>query len=165
MFKVKLKADIKALEKLTKLYPDVSRQVREAKLTEALNLLERWVKEFTPVGAGPTHLRDTIHYDVAISGRKVWGMVGTPAEYAEPVELGTKPHFPPTGPLAHWVERILGIHGPDAERVAFAIAMKIRRKGTKGAKMFERGFSEAEAALMRILEEIPDEIVRRLERI
>lgn len=162
MFEVKLKADLTGVEELSRRYPDVSRDVREAKLTKAILLLERAVMEHTPVGAGPIHLRDTIHHKVGISGKKAWGTLGTPAIYGESVELGTKPHFPPVGPLTHWVERRLGITGKRAESVAFAIALTISRRGTKGAKMFEKGFEESEAAVIRILNEIPAEIVRRI---
>jgi len=164
MFEVKLKTDLTDLEELSRRYPEISRDVREAKVAKAILLLERAVLEGTPVGAGPIHLRDTIHHKVGISGKKVWGTLGTPAIRGESVEYGTKPHFPPTGPLTHWVERKLNIHGKRAERVAFAIALTIAKKGTKGAKMFEKGFDQSEAAMMRILEEIPAEIVRRIGR-
>lgn len=163
MFEVKVKADLKDLERLTKKYPEISVDVREAKLTEALALLERGIIEETPRGAGPIHLADTIHSRVGVSGRKAWGITGTPAEHGEPVELGTKPHFPPTGPIQHWVERVLGITGKEAAGVAFLIARAISRRGTKGAHMFEEGFEASEAGLMRILEQIPAEIIRRVE--
>jgi hypothetical protein len=163
MFKVEIKVDLKDVERLTREYPVVSQQVREAKITEALALLERMVRDETPVGAGPIHLRDTIHPTVGVTGEKVWGILGTPAVYGESVEFGTKPHFPPVGPLVHWVERKLGIQGKEAQSVAFLIARAISKRGTKGAAMFGKGFEQAEAAVTRILMEIPEEIVRRVE--
>ena len=162
MFETKLKVDLKDLEELTREYPEISKDVRISKLTEALNLLEREIKKKTPYGAGPIHLRDTIHEKVRASGKKVIGIIGTPLQHGEPVELGTKPHFPPTGPIQFWVERKLGIAGKEAKGMAFLIARAISKRGTKGAKMFEEGFEEAETRVVRILEEIPGEIVRRI---
>jgi len=162
LLETRLKVDLRDLEQLTKKYPEASRKARIAKLTEALLLLEREIIERTPRGAGPIHLADTIHSDVGVSGKKVWGITGTPVEHGEPVELGTRPHFPPTGPIQHWVERKLGITGKEAASVAFLIARAISKRGTKGAHMFEGGFEAAEARVVRMLEEIPAEIIRRI---
>jgi len=158
----KIIADLKDLEGLTKKYPDESRQAREAKLTEALLLLERAIKLKTPEGAGPMHIRDTIFQKTGMRGESVWGMIGTPAVYGESLEYGTKPHFPPVDPIQHWVEKKLGISGGATHSVAFLIARAISRRGTKGAHMFEKGTEEQEAAVIRILEQIPEDIVRRL---
>ena len=165
MLKTKIIADLKDLKNLTKRYPEVSKDVRVSKLTKALALLERAVKLKTPEGAGPIHLRDSIHPKVSMPGKSVKGLLGTPLAHGESVELGTKPHFPPIGPIQHWVEKKLGISGKEAKSVAFAIAITIARRGTKGAHMFEKGFDENEAQVMRILESIPDEIVARLKKI
>lgn len=177
MLDVKTKIDLKDLEELTKKYPEESRDARVAKITEGLNLFEREVVKRTPYGAGPIHLRDTIHGEVNVSGKKVEGILGTPMEHGEPVEFGTKPHFPPTGPIQFWVERKLGLSGEEAASAAFGIAMIISGKGkpkksrkrmskpgggTKGAHMFEKGFDEAESRVMKILSEISEDIVKRL---
>ena len=162
MLDVKTKIDLKDLEELTKKYPEESRDARVAKITEGLNLFEREVVKRTPYGAGPIHLRDTIHGEVNVSGKKVEGILGTPMEHGEPVEFGTKPHFPPTGPIQFWVERKLGITGDEAASVAFLIARAISIRGTKGAKMFEKGFEEGESRVMKILSEISEDIVKRL---
>jgi len=164
MLKVGIKSDLTAVKELSKRYPKASKAARYAKITEAVNLLERAVKKNAPYGAGPIHMRDTIHGKVSISGARVAGIVGTPAEYGEPVEMGTKPHFPPVRPIQFWVERKLGYSGDEAASVAFLIARAISRRGTKGKKMFSTGFEENEARVLRILNEIPDEIVRRLQR-
>jgi hypothetical protein len=44
--------------------------------------------------------------------------------------------------------------------VAFLIARAISKRGTKGAAMFEEGFGENEADVIRILEMIPGDIVK-----
>jgi len=162
MFETRIKVDMKDLEELTKKYPEVSKNVRISKLLEAVNLLEAEIKKRTHYGAGPIHLRDGIFSKVNTSGKKVAGLVGVSIEHGEPVEKGTKPHFPPTGPIQFWVERKLNITGKEAASVAFLIARAISRRGTKGEEMFEKGFEASEARVMRILEEISEEIVRRV---
>ena len=162
MFATKITVDLRDLERLTKLYPDVSMDVRVAKLTEAMLLLEREVKLKTPEGAGPIHLRDSIFPKISMSGRSVKGILGTPLAHGEPVEFGSKKHFPPVGPIQHWVEKKLGKSGSEAKSIAFAIAITIARRGTKGSFMFQKAFSENEASVIRILESIPAEIIERI---
>jgi len=156
----KLKANIKGLRKLTEEYPAASRDARVARLTEALLLLERAVKEKTPEGAGPIHLRDSFFSQVNWTGDQVRGIFGTPLAHGEPVEYGTRPHFPPIAPLQHWVERKLGLEGKEARSVAFAIALKIAKEGTEGAEMVDEGFTENEARILEILRKIPDDIIK-----
>lgn len=159
---IKIIKNITGLKELTRKYPEASQRARVSRITEALLLLERDVKTKTPVGAGPIHLRDTIFQRVERGSRAVSGILGTPAAYGEPVEMGTKPHFPPIDPIQHWVERKLGITGKESRSVAFLIARKISKKGTEGAGMFDRGFSQNEAAVLRMLEQIPSDIVREV---
>lgn len=165
MLEHRLKVDLGDIEELSRQYPEASIDAREMKVTEALALLEREIVMRTPRGAGPIHLGDSIFSRTRISGVRVTGIVGTPLEHGVPVELGTKPHFPPIGPLKHWVVRKLGITGDkEATSVAYAIAWKIARHGTEGAHMFEKGFDASEGRVVRILGEIPDEIVRRVSK-
>jgi hypothetical protein len=151
---------VKDLETLTKRYPEASKKARISRLHEAVALLEAAVKKKTPYGAGPIHLRDTVFGTVKELGQKITGIVGTPAKYGEAVECGTKPHFPPIDPLEFWVEKKLGLSGREARSVAFLIARAISVRGTKAAHMFEKGFGENEARVVRILNEIADDIAR-----
>jgi hypothetical protein len=164
MLETKLKVELSAVEQLSKEYPRESKKARTAKLSEVVNLLEAAIKKKAPYGAGPIHLRDTIHGDVKAMTDRVTGIVGTPAKYGEAVEFGTKPHFPPVGPIQFWVEKKLGYPAAEAASVAFLIARAISQRGTKGAHMFEHTWDEKEAQVVRILEEIPDDIIRRLQQ-
>jgi len=160
VLELKIKADIRGLDEMTAQYPQASDRARRGRLAEAALLLERAIKETTPVGAGPIHLRDTIFSETVIQGLAISAALGTPAVHGEPVEYGTKPHFPPVAPIRHWVERKLGLSGSEAAGVAFVIARAISKRGTKPARMFGRGVDEQKAAVIRILEQIPDDIVR-----
>lgn len=164
MFDVEIKSDLKGVARLSKRFPGVSKDVRLAAVIEAVNLIEREVKLRTPVGAGPIHLRDTIHGRAESRGATVWGVVGTPLEHGEPVEFGTKPHFPPLGPIEFWVEKKLGLSGDEAHAAAFLIARKIAAHGTMGAHMFEKGFEAAKDRVNRILAGIPDRIIEKVKR-
>lgn len=92
---------------------------------------ERQVKLNTPVGVSGG-LRSSITTDQA-NENKLSGAVGTNLQYAPYVENDTSPHFPPLAPLKLWAQRKLG-----NAALAFAIARKIARSGTKGKKMFEQ---------------------------
>lgn len=162
MIGARISANLSGIDSLVKRFPEVSREVRESKISEALLLLEGRVKEKTPQGAGPIHLRDTIFPKVQVTGDQVTGILGTPQEHGAPVEYGTKPHFPPTEPIRYWVRKVLGLQGKEARTAAFLIARAISRRGTKGAAMFEKGFEENEGQVMRLLEDIASEIVRRV---
>lgn len=82
----------------------------------------------------------------------VIGMTGSPLPYAEYVELGTKPHFPPLQPIEDWVQAKLDITDEDEKRqVAFLIARKISRVGTK-----------PDGTWQRVAEASQPEVVRRL---
>ena len=121
--------------------PEVTRAEMLAAVTEADHLLEREVKERTPtaVGAGGG-LRGSIASDEQAHSDRVIGMVGSPLNYAVPVELGTRPHFPPLQPLEDWVRAKLDVPDAQVRNVAFLIARKISKVGTQGAHMFEEAF-------------------------
>lgn len=132
---------------------------------EAEMLLERETKELTPVGVNAA-LRDNIHSQVPeVMGDTVIGVMGSSLSYAEPVELGTQPHaVSEAGVLAieDWVRHKLGISGKEAERVAYAVAWKIRMRGTPAVGMFHRALAWNKQQLDQIYEAAVCRIVQRL---
>lgn len=130
------------------------------KLTQAMHQsvmqLERRVSENTPVGVGnsPTgHLRASIFSEVATgAGPDIRGIVGTPAEYAEAVEYGSRPHWPPKGALADWVHFKLGVPLEDVPSVEFLVRRRISIYGTPAAEMFQKGWAQAEPDIRRYFE-------------
>lgn len=125
-------------------------------------LLLREVVEATPTGAHQL-LRKSIFQDVQVSESGFLGVVGTASPYAIPVELGTKPHFPPIEPLIDWVKAKLPIGqvmsisthrrmnarslDATARSVAYAVALKISKKGTEGAFMFRDTMNRQQATV------------------
>lgn len=117
----------------------LGRALFEAMLESEL-LLERAAKERAPVGVGGAggYRGSIAAMPPRWTGKKLVGGLGTNSPYAEPVELGTKPHFPPVQPLADWVKAKFGENDPDAARgIAFCIARKIAAHGTQGQHIFE----------------------------
>lgn len=79
-------------------------------------------------------LHASIAYEPLIDGSSVTAQ----APHAAVVEYGSRPHWPPIGPLKDWCRR----HGMD-EGVAYAIARKISKHGTRPRHYFQLGFERA----------------------
>jgi len=117
--------------------PNVVREELDAAVTEADSLLTREVQEESPVAGGT--FRASIFHEEEVQDTVVMGVVSTPLNYAPAVELGTKPHFPPVEALIDWVRSKLHITDEKSARgVAFLIARKISRVGTKEQRPFGR---------------------------
>lgn len=63
-------------------------------------------------------------------------LVGSDLPYAPHVEFGTLPHMPPVKPFEEWVRLKLGVDKKEANSVAWAVAMKIKREGTPPQPFF-----------------------------
>lgn len=113
--------------------------------------LQGEIQEHTPAAAGQLK-QSFIAQSAERLGDGVIAQVGTSLNYAIPVELGTKPHFPPVAAIADWVKVKLGIGGPAGEKIAWAIARKISKVGTKGAHMVQRAFDAGRPEVLRQFE-------------
>jgi hypothetical protein len=142
--------------------PDIVRQELTSAMYESELLVERNVREGTPEGAYRNLKGSIAAQTPQVSADSVLGVIGTSAPYAVPVELGTKPHFPPILPLVDWVIAKLGVPEKEAKGVAFLVARKISRKGTKGAAMFQRGFEKSERLVQQIFDRARSRVVDRL---
>jgi hypothetical protein len=73
--------------------------------------------------------------------------------YAASVETGARPHMPPPSALLPWIQKKFGIDDEKkAMSLAFAVAMSIRKKGTKGHEMFSRALESLEPMAAPVLE-------------
>lgn len=77
--------------------------------------------------------------------------MGTPLDYALPVELGSRPHFPPLQPLIDWARGKLGLESAEALQAARAIQRKIGKHGTQPTFFFRDAVTAAEPQLQTIL--------------
>lgn len=61
--------------------------------------------------------------------------------YWKYLDKGTKPHMPPVDAIAKWVE--VKINPPEVNNLAWAIATKIKKEGTKPHPFFDKATEEA----------------------
>lgn len=122
--------------------------------------LLRETQDGTPTAAGT--LRSAWFTDVQIEGSSVLGRVTNPLPYALPVELGTKPHYPPIAPLINWVEQKLNLYGPEAEGAALGIQRKIGRYGSPGMGMAHYALRDGRSTILAEFEECAQRITARL---
>src|SRR5574343_1930113 len=148
-----------------------SEQIVNAELTagmvEAVAVLERKVKENTPVGVYGAQggLLASISGEVTGKGTPmIKGVVGSSSPYGEVIEKGRRAGkgWPPPGVLLRWIELKFGISEEEAHKVEFAVRRKIGQKGFEGAHMFERAFNEGWPTLQSIFERRGFEIARKL---
>jgi hypothetical protein len=133
-----------------------------AAMTEVDLHLQREVADRTPTAYGT--LRDSIFSEERIQGDGVLGVVASPLTYAEYVEVGTKPHFPPLEPLRDWVRVKFGLTDETEIRgAAFRVARAISIRGTLGVGMFNRAFAANKAQVERRFEMAVDRTARRMD--
>lgn len=143
------------------------RQMPETTRAELLNamddatfLLEREAADAMPSVSGLT--RKSITSDAFSTPAGALGVVGSNAIAAVAVELGTRPHRPPVEPIEAWVTQKLGIAGPEARGIAFAIANKIAKVGTKAQRPFARTLSAQLGTLEVLFEAAARRVAERL---
>jgi len=148
------------LERAFRQAPDVVREELTAFAHGATQLLRSEVVDRTPAAMGT--LRASISAQVDRLADGVLGVVGTPSPYAVPVELGTRPHFPPVQALEDWVRQKLGLSGKEAHSAAFLIARKISKKGTKGHFMFRDAYQANAGEIQQQFDAAAARIVARI---
>ena len=152
------------LAALYKEAPEMINQELHTATEVAAHFVEGKVVQFSPRGAGPIHLYQTITSEVRGTGVNVIGEIYStdiPVKVAS-VEEGRAPgKMPPWGPgssLALWVERKAG----GDSSAAFLIARAIGRRGTQGAHMFQKAFDASRGEVETMLERVAEDLVRRL---
>ncbi len=163
-----IRKDVKTLRK---------RAIRAAHKTAQLGRLIVYSK--APVAFA--ELRDSIVWEGLDTGSRIRSL----APHSASVEAGSRPHMPPIAPLIAWV-RLRGAQGIDsgstatgkparvaasiaahgdgsstpvdaAERVAWAIALSIKKHGTKPTWFMQRSLPEIESLLNAYVHSIFDE--------
>ena len=102
-------------------------------------------------------------------GDKVTGGIETANPYAAAVEYGTRPHFPPIAQIKLWVKE--KFHGPFARdheaaatSIAYAIARKISKHGTKPQKFIERATEKMRPDFARKFKKTVEVLIKRIVR-
>jgi len=75
---------------------------------------------------GKTYPEDIIPSPNDDTETRAVALVGTDVKYANAVEYGSRPHFPPVDMLKTWAKKVLG-----DEKLAWPVAIGISKKGTQ----------------------------------
>jgi hypothetical protein len=140
--------------------PDLAMDELVTAMNGSLLYLVGQVRERTPTNQG--HLRRSFDTKTTVFMDAVFGEVNNPLTYAMPVEMGTRPHFPPLEPLIDWVEAKLGLYGSDAEGAARGIQRKIGRFGTPGYGMARYALIDGQDTIRAEFDDAAERITLRL---
>ena len=168
---IRSERDIGKLRKKMRKQREVVPKELRAALKRSTLILEAEVVKRTPVGVGDGpqgHVRSSIFSEVREGGNE--GIVATASEHAEPVEHGSKPHWPPKGALRRWVEVKLGsslrgefgeVFEEDIDQVEFLIRRNISIHGTPAHHMFKKGWNASKARINRLMKTAFKKAVRK----
>lgn len=143
--------------------PDITRTRLMQAMTASDALLQATLKQELPRGAGgAAGLAGSIATEEHALDDAVIGMVTTPKDYAQYVEVGTRPHAPPVQPLIDWVKVKLGLLDKSARSAAFAIRNAIAKRGTKPNPVWQRTWREKQAQVREYFDAAMAAIARDL---
>ena len=141
--------------------PEFTQKVLKATMTEAVLLVESEVKENIPRVTGLS--ANSITSDVISSPAGVLGVVGSSQASVVALELGTRPHMPPSEALEPWVKAVLGIREPkEIKSVAFLVARKISRVGTEPKRPFAKAAAKTQGQILAMFEHAAQQVVDHL---
>ena len=144
---IEIESDFSELEELGRDLEGMSETVQAqvpGVMKTAILIPERAAKTLAPVGVSG-RLRATITSEVRGVAAETVGVVGPNVKYAPPVELGSKPFWPPWGPgtsLARWAQ-LKGLS-------AFLVARAISRKGIRAQEFLQRAFASTKSDVIKV---------------
>jgi hypothetical protein len=147
---------------LDQLTPELERQAKKFRkrmdraLYRAAQRGRRLLMQRSPVGVGAT-FRSAWSEPRELPDGKLGYEVVNDSPHAAIVEYGSRPHMPPVDAIALWVQRKFQMSEAQARKVAWAVAMSIKKNGTKPHHVA----GGAEAELKQIVHE---EVMRELRR-
>jgi len=139
-------SDSASLDRFLSQAPGVTREELIRFMTGATQYLEGETQERTPRGAHGA-LAKSIFSRVQATEMTVLGTVGSPLDYAEAVELGSRPHWAPIQPLQEWARLKLGLPASEADDAARRIQLAIAHRGTLGVGMFHQAAAAGRSTL------------------
>ncbi|MCK5557995.1 MAG: HK97 gp10 family phage protein [Candidatus Hydrogenedentes bacterium] len=174
---IDFKIDISEVEALSNAMPRM-REILEEELVMAMNetgmLLTTMTAARVPVNFGI--LRSSIQFPMGFQVRgspvnvlrgdvqasSLAGAMTSPHEYANYVEFGTRPHWPPAGPIQLWVIRKLQPPADQVDMIVRGVQAKIAREGTPAHRMFKRAWDEGgKSQAERIFKQVPVRAIKR----
>ena len=117
----------------------------------------RDAKKLAPENIG--HLRDSITPEIRARTNFIEGVVGSNLDYAPYMELGTRAHWPPEGPIRWWVMRKFQLRGRALESVTFLVRRKIARRGLAARRYLQRAYEDNAARVCQIIDKAVGTII------
>ncbi len=152
---------LQTLERGLREAPQLLHEVLLPVMTQVTKSLEGNVADAMPTGVSG-NTRRSITSDAFSTPAGVLGVVGSNQPAALFVELGTKPHMPPVKALIPWVQAVLGVEPKRAPGVAFLVARKIARVGTKAQRPFANTLAAQQGQIVRAFEDAAAELAQRM---
>lgn len=156
-----IQVDVLGLERLRRKLRDVPEAIRPL-MTEAGGFAHGKAREYAkphPVDKGT--LAEQMKFRLASGAIPLEARIypaRSIAGIARTVEEGRRPGKPPpAATIARWAKR----HGYPVISAGFQLQREIRRRGTKGVKMFERAAKETEAKLPELMRNVARQIETR----
>ena len=156
-------AGLDALAKGFASAPELTRKELLTSMTSGTLLMQREIADRIPKVSGATSA--SVASDAFSTSIGVIGTVGSSQPSAVYLELGTKPHAVSRQgreALAEWAIKRLGVSAKEAPRVAFLVARKIARRGTKAQRPFFEGAAATEGQVLRTLEDAAGRVAAHL---
>lgn len=140
---------------------EITAEETRAALEYGLVTIQAAIVPLTPIDQG--FLRHGVQTSLTGEPLNQTGRVFNPLAHAWPMEDGRLPGaWPPRGPIEAWVRRKLHVPEGDVRSVAFLVARKIARDGTKAAHMFRDGFNARRGDVLARFAQARANVVRRL---
>lgn len=124
-------------------------------MRQATALVTADARRFAPVDTG--RLRSSIMPELRQSGRTTLGVVGSNVLHAAPVELGSKAHAAPAGPLKLWARR----KGKTAFLAAIGNKPYIWLRAKKGVFYLRRALAKNETRIQTLIGHVVKDIVTK----
>jgi hypothetical protein len=113
------------------------------------------------VGAS-ANLRGSLYSQTLDLPFGVEGFIGANAAHAPYIEYGTKPHFPNPDAIVGWVQAKMGLRGKEAVSVAWRVARKIAKRGTKAQQPFKKTADAYKGLVERRISEVAARIAQHV---
>lgn len=143
--KVRVEIDEETAKEITKAAVDATHDIADKVFAESQKLV--------PVDQATLKKSGNVEYHS-------WGAtISYNAAYAAPVHEGSRPHMPPVGPLIAWTRRKFGLDEDEARKAGWAVALKIKEKGTDATNFLRRAVESVGESLKSTL---PDMVRRKI---
>ncbi len=157
--------------KATQMLRDLQGEPMVEAMRDSTLLVQRSGRQYASVDTG--RWRASITPEVRVSHAEVVGVVGSNLVYAPFAHDGSRPHWPPISAIQAWVHR-KGIGGTVRGQgrvsrasssveagIAYLIARRIARRGTKGDRALTRAIEDNQVAIKARIDRAVGRIVER----